>query len=136
MRIVVDTNIWVSALIDFESTSETLFQIIGDRQYTILLSETQFDEFRRVSSYSKVKARISRIRAGQFVNGLRKVGLYVDPLPQIDVSSDPHDNYLLAMAEAGSADLLISGDKRDILQLKQHGRTRILTVREFLSATT
>ena len=42
-------------------------------------------------------------------------------------------NYLLAIAEAGAADFLVTGDKRDLLGLKVHGGTRILGVRDFLA---
>ncbi len=52
----------------------------------------------------------------------------VDALPVIEVSPDPYDNYLLALAAAGRADLLVSGDKRDVLALGHYGSTRILTV--------
>ena len=34
------------------------------------------------------------------------------------------------MAQAGQADLLVTGDKRDLLSLSSHQGTRILTVRE------
>ena len=58
----------------------------------------------------------------------------VDRLPTVDVSRDPDDNYLLAIAVAGLADFLLTGDKRDLLSLERHGSTRILTVRAFLSS--
>jgi predicted nucleic acid-binding protein len=53
-------------------------------------------------------------------------------LPQVDVSPDPGDNFLLAMAQAGKTDFLVTGDKRDVLALKTFGTTRIVTVRQML----
>jgi predicted nucleic acid-binding protein len=53
-------------------------------------------------------------------------------LPTLDVSPDPYDNFLLAMAQAGQADLLVTGDKRDLLSLSSHQGTRILTARDAL----
>ena len=50
----------------------------------------------------------------------------------ITVSPDPFDNYLLATAAAGSADFLVTGDKRDLLALKLYEGTKIITVRDFL----
>ena len=58
----------------------------------------------------------------------------VPTLPRVDRSPDPKDNFLLALAEAGNADLLVSGDKRDVLALKRHEGTRIVTAREALQA--
>ncbi len=51
----------------------------------------------------------------------------------MEVSPDPYDNYLLAMAAAGAADYLVTGDKRDLLALERHGGTRIVTVRTFVA---
>ena len=70
--------------------------------------------------------------AGEMVNQLRNMALMIDKLPPVDVSPDPFDNFLLSLAQAGQADVLVSGDKRGILDLKAHGTCRILTVREFL----
>lgn len=57
----------------------------------------------------------------------------VQPLPAVTACPDPHDNYLLAIAQAGRADFLVTGDKRDLLALRGHEGTRILTVRDFLT---
>jgi predicted nucleic acid-binding protein len=52
-------------------------------------------------------------------------------LPVIDASRDPADNFLLAMAQAGEADVLVTGDKRDLISLGSFQRTRIITARQF-----
>ena len=54
-------------------------------------------------------------------------------LPDVDLSEDPDDNPLLAMAIAGDVDYLVSGDKRDVLALKKVGKTSIVTARRFLT---
>jgi predicted nucleic acid-binding protein len=48
------------------------------------------------------------------------------------VKTASYDNYLLAMASAGAADFLLTGDKRDLLGLKVFEGTKIVTVRDFL----
>ena len=53
-------------------------------------------------------------------------------LPAVERSTDPADNFLLAMAEAGKANYLVSGDRRGVLELGTHGITQILRAREFL----
>lgn len=53
-------------------------------------------------------------------------------LPRVELSKDPDDNYLLAMAKAGAADFLVTGDARHLLELRKLGRTRILAPAEFL----
>jgi predicted nucleic acid-binding protein len=51
----------------------------------------------------------------------------------VDVSPDPFDNYLLAIAQAGQADFLVSGDRRDLLESGQFGACRIVTTQEILA---
>jgi uncharacterized protein len=134
VRIVVDTNIWISALITDNSLADILIRDIDERHWDLLVSEQQFAEFRRVSRYPKVAKYYPAFRAGRMLNALKNVGILVDHLPKLDLSPDPFDNYLLAMAEAGDADYLITGDKADLLALGKHGRTAIVTVRQFLEA--
>jgi len=49
------------------------------------------------------------------LNEIRGLAEFVDPLPIVNVPADPADNFLLAMAEAGKADYLITGDGRHLL---------------------
>jgi predicted nucleic acid-binding protein len=53
-------------------------------------------------------------------------------LPFVELSPDPDDNWLIALAEAGGADFLVTGDKADLLSLERTGSTRIVTARQFL----
>jgi uncharacterized protein len=57
--------------------------------------------------------------------------LSIIDLPTIRRSEDPADDFLLAMCEAGQADYLVTGDKSDLLALRPHDRTAILTARAF-----
>ena len=54
-------------------------------------------------------------------------------LPKVDVADDPGDNYLLAMAVAGEAEYLVTGDKSDLLALERHRGTQLMTVQEMVS---
>jgi len=86
----------------------------------------------RVTRYPRIRARLSVATAGRLINELQDVATILNILPQISLSPDPADNYLLAMAAAGPADFLITGDKRDLLALRTHAGAKIVTVREFL----
>ena len=55
----------------------------------------------------------------------------VGPLPPVKRSPDPNDDFLLAMAEAGKADYLVTGDKRGLLSLHRHKATRIISAVDF-----
>ena len=58
--------------------------------------------------------------------------VWIDALPPVERSPDPFDNFLLAMAEGGKADVLVSDDKRGVLALKSHEPCRIVTVRQLV----
>jgi predicted nucleic acid-binding protein len=66
------------------------------------------------------------------INGLRYQARVSTDLPTPEVSQDPDDNPVLAMAAAGKADFLVSADKRDLLSLKVIDKTKIVTTRDFL----
>ena len=65
------------------------------------------------------------------VNQVKKLAEDVDPLPSVERSSDPDDDYLLALSEAGKADYLVTGDKAGLRILDRHKNTRIVSAREF-----
>jgi uncharacterized protein len=69
-------------------------------------------------------------RSGKMLNEIRGLAEFAGPLPTVEVSADPADNFLLAMAEAGKADYLVTGDGRLLLSLKRHRSTRIITAKE------
>ena len=76
---------------------------------------------------------ITAAAAGVLLNELRAHALMLSDLPHVDRSPDPADNFLLAMAQAGEADALVTGDKHDLLILGTFQRTRIITAQQFLT---
>ncbi len=133
MRIVIDTNIFVSALLSQTSLPAHLIDLWREGRFDLLISVEQFDEMRRVTRYPRIRERLAPALAGRLLNELRDLAVMVGKLPRVEVSPDPHDDYLLAMAVAGSADFLVTGDKLHLLALALHQGTRIVGVRDFLA---
>ena len=132
MRLVVDTNILVSALLSATSLPAQIVVLWRAGRFDLLIAAEQLDEIGRVTRYPKVRERLNPAVAGRLVNDLRALAVMLDTLPVVEASPDPDDNYLLAMAVAGSADFLVTGDKRDLLDLETHAGTRIISARDFL----
>lgn len=130
MRIILDTNILISALIVPGGAPDYLYQCWRRGSFTLIASEEQFDEFRRVSRYPRLQRFLSPAAAGAMVNEVRELATLTSRLPHVDVSPDPADNFLLAMAEVGKADYLVTGDGKHLLSLARHGSTCIVTARE------
>jgi len=133
MRVVIDTGILIAALITKDTPPDRIYQAWRKRRFELVTSEWQLEEFCRVSRYPKLRKYLQPIEAGNLVNGLRHQAQLLDDLPDVELSADPDDNPLLAMAIAGEVDYLVSGDKRDVLVLKKVGKTRIITARRFLT---
>ena len=135
MRVVLDTNIFISALLFESSLPAQLIAHWRRGRFELLTAIPQFDELIRVTRYPKFRERLKPALAGKLVNDLREIAVVVDRLPSVDVSPDPYDNYLLSIAMAGHADYLITGDKSDLLIFKKHGVTKIMSARDFIKIT-
>lgn len=133
MRLVVDTNILVSALLAATSLPAHLVVLWRVGRFDLLTTAEQLDELMRVTRYPKIRERLAPAIAGRLVNDLRALAITLDKLPVVEVSADPDDNYLLALAAAGAADFLVTGNKRDLLGLAVYEGTKITTVRDFLT---
>jgi putative PIN family toxin of toxin-antitoxin system len=133
VRLVVDTNILISALLVEASLSAHLIVLWRQGRFDLLTSAEQLDELMRVTRYPKIRERLTPALAGRLINELRDIAVVLKNFPTVSVCQDPFDDYLLAMAVAGSADFLVTGDKRDLLGLKHHEGTKIVTVRDFLT---
>lgn len=133
MRLVIDTNVLISALLAGTSLPAHLVILWREGRFELLTAAEQLDELMRVTRYPKIRERLAPALAGRLINELRDIAVVLRNLPTVTVCADPYDNYLLAMAGVGKADFLVTGDKRDLLGLATYEGARIITVREFLT---
>ena len=134
MRVVLDTGILIAALITTDTPPALIYQAWRKRRFDLVTSEWQLGEFRRVFRYTKLRCFLKPAEAGNLVNGLRYQAVVLESLPTVDLSPDPDDNPVLAMAEASQAQYLVTGDKKDLLTLGTIGDTHIVTARKFVEA--
>ena len=134
MRVVLDTGILIAALITTDTPPALIYQAWRKKRFELITSEWQLKEFRRVSRYPKLRRFIKPAEAGNLVNGLRHQATVLETLPTLELSPDPDDNPVLAMADASQAQYLVSGDKEDLLALGAIGGTHIVTARQFIEA--
>lgn len=132
MRVILDTNVLVSAVISAHGPPGELLAQWRQGRFDLLTCDEQIDEIRRVTRTSKVRVRVTPAFFGTLVNELNSIAILIDRMGHVDLSPDPFDNFLLALAEAGQADFLVTGDKAGLLELGRFGRTQIITARGFL----
>ena len=131
MRVVIDINILVSALIVPTGQPAAVIRMWLDGKFTLLTCATHVDELRATLHKPRVAELIKPYKAGRLVNQVKKLAEDVDPLPRVERSSDPTDDFLLSMSEGGKADYLVTGDKSGLLALGRHKATRIVSEKEF-----
>jgi putative PIN family toxin of toxin-antitoxin system len=134
MRIVIDTNVLVSGVISAGLPRE-LVNAAKAGLFEMCTSETLLAELLDVLGRAKFVARFAQagLSPERVVDDLRKLAVVVAPatVPRV-VATDPDDDHVLAAAHSGAADLIVSGDKRDLLPLGSYLGMPIITAREAL----
>ncbi len=126
MRLILDTNILLSALLSPRGAPAKLLDAWERKTFTLVTSEALIAEFRDVTSRPFFRARVRASVVELLAAGLQDFSFDCGDLPSGTVAPDPKDSYLLAMAQASHADFLVTGDKQ-LLSLKRHKSTRIVT---------
>jgi len=130
MKIILDTNIWVSFLLG--KRLAILREIVEKEGLEIYVSDEMIKELRDVVVRPKFSGIIgvdSIINLFELINAkCHFISGYEDAESAI---RDIKDLYLLSMAESIPADYLVTGDS-DLLVLKNHKGTRIITFSEFV----
>lgn len=128
-RIIVDTNLWISFLItkDFKKLDVK----IEKQQVKILFSLELIEEFLAVVERPKFKRYFTRKDIEQLIDLFDVYGEIVDVKSRTKICRDMKDNFLLALAKDGDADVLLTGDN-DLLEIKKFGKTRIIKIAEYL----
>jgi putative PIN family toxin of toxin-antitoxin system len=131
MRVVLDTNIIVSALIASSGKPAAIIDAWLDGGFTLLTCGMQVEELRSTLQKPRVAELVKPYKAGRLVNQIKSLAEDVGRLPRVKRSPDPTDDFLLALSEAGQAGYLVTGDKGGLLALRRHKITRIVSAREF-----
>jgi putative PIN family toxin of toxin-antitoxin system len=130
VRIVLDTNIIISGLLSETGPPGMLLKLWLEGKYELLISKAQLNELSRVFEYKKIRERIPSDQAADFLGQLSSLAIVTDPLLNINLSPDPDDNAILAVAIESQADFIVSGDKTDLLSLNKAEGIPIITARQ------
>lgn len=135
LRVVLDTNVIVSAMLSPTGTPGKLLSEIRKRDdIAMVAAEPLLEEYERALSYTHVQ-RLHRLTPSQIaltIDALRFQASPVTLLPEISaVAHDSDDNLIVACAVGGNADFIVSGD-RHLLRLKVFRDITILSPAAFL----
>lgn len=138
-RLVIDTNIFISAIIVSGSLPDQLIRLWQADSYTLIVSTQLITEIEAVLQRDEIKSRynLSVETITQILTLLRLSSEMMSPFSEDDLpihSRDGGDDKLLALAIGGKADYLVTGDK-DLLVLNGNpllDNLKIVVVKEFL----
>ena len=108
-RIVVDTNLWIRALLGGPVTLP-LLEAWRAGDFLVLISQPLLDELEAVSQRPRLRQRIDPEQAKGLIEQLRWRGEWVEATAVPPQCRDPKDNPVLATALSGQADAIVSGD--------------------------
>ncbi len=124
MRILFDTNLWISFMIGRRLAS--LREVLYRHDVEVYVSEQELDEIRNVIERPKFDKLISQETRYYFFEMVYDVCLFTDiTVNAISPIRDPKDLYLLSMAESVPVDYIVSGDS-DLTDLGQHNGIPII----------
>jgi putative PIN family toxin of toxin-antitoxin system len=129
LRLVLDTNILVSAAINPDSLQRTAFLLAITKPARLYVSEPLLEEYAAVLSRPELSIR-KGLRL-QLLHLIRNHAHVVAPARPIEAASDPDDNIFLECADAARADFLITGNRRHFPAFWKN--TKIVTPREFVT---
>jgi uncharacterized protein len=131
MLVVLDSNILISALISPHGAPHRIYETWREGRFVLVTCQEQLEELRRASRYPKLRAIVSANTFGLMLNYLQQTKI-IEKIPRKYNADDPHDAYLLNLANAAQAHYLVTGDKRaGLLERKRIGGARIVTAAGF-----
>ena len=130
MKVVFDTNVYVSALTLPKGSAAQALDRIVTGEHELFLSKPILDELLGVLARKFARDREELARLALFLSELATI---VGSKRRLRVLVDDADNRILECGVAARADAIVTGDKQ-MLKLESHGDLRIMTIRQFLNS--
>ena len=130
IRVVIDTNVVVSANLVEEGLPASILDLAANGIILQVVSNAVLDEYEEVLRRPRLKLDPSVIENALAV--IRATSVMVKPRRVLNKSPDESDNRFYECAEAGKANFLITGNTRHFPQ--SHKGTQVVTPREFIES--
>jgi putative PIN family toxin of toxin-antitoxin system len=128
LRLVIDTNILVSAALKPDGLQRTVLLLAMTKPARLYVTETVLAEYREV--LARPELQIRRGLRQQLLQLIKNHAQLVTPARALQVAKDPDDNKFLECADAARADYLVTGNQRHFPKFWKN--TKIITPREFI----
>jgi putative PIN family toxin of toxin-antitoxin system len=130
MKVVIDTNVIVSAVLRDRNPEKAILYVVDRPEiFDWVVSVAILAEYKQVLSRSKFKA-IDNVRS-HWLNLIDEAVKIIDVSTSFDFPRDPKDAKFLECAIAANADYLVTGD-RDFDEISDLQNTQVVSVSSFL----
>ena len=131
LKVVVDTNVWVSSLYS-DGKPRRIRERFEQGQFQLFFAKELLAECQEVLTRQKFAHRITPQQTERLLEIIRKRAVFVRlPSTIPTISADPDDDAFLLCAQIANCDYIVSGDP-DLLDLLEHGQTKIVLPAQFL----
>ena len=131
MRVLLDTNVLVSAMIIKEGKPAQLLAKLLKGHHVIIISRPLLEEFSRIAATGRIRRYVTPGDVTKFLEGLVGSSTPVNLFSKIRVFDTP-DDLVLATAYDGKANVIVSGDGA-LLELGRFRGIKIVSVARMLS---
>jgi uncharacterized protein len=129
LRLVIDTNVIISAAIKPESLQRTTFLLAITKPARLYVSRPILEEYAEV--LSRPELHIRKGLRQQLLQLIKNHSHIVTPSHRLEVAGDPDDNMFLECADSAKADYLVTGNQKHFPIFWK--KTKVITPREFIS---
>ncbi len=130
-KLILDTNVIVSALISKSIPSKILYELILQRKVELCLSQEVFAEYVEVLNRDKFSKFVDfKAKAEVVLSKLNEISTLYRTDRKVDILTDTSDNKFLELAAVSAADYLTTGNTLDFT-IKEFEYSKILTPREY-----
>ena len=130
IRIIIDTNLWISFIISHRLSG--LEDLLYSGNFRLLFSAELVDEIVATIRKPKLKKHFKKDALEDMLWVFDPFIDFVTVKSAVSICRDPKDNFLLSLAKDGLAHYLVTGDQ-DLLSLDTIEETKIITFNEFIT---
>lgn len=130
MKVIIDTNLWISFLIGHQT--QLVRRMLTDMRFDVYVCARLVEEIRDVASRDKISKYVTPSDIDDLlaiINAFCQFVVINTEAPATAIR-DPQDLYLLSLAETIGADYIVSGDA-DLTDLGQYNQTKIMKLADF-----
>ncbi len=128
MRVVLDTNVYISAIL-FGGNCEEVLKLAHQGAFTVAVSKKILDE---IKSVLKEKFHWTDKQIADVIKYIKEIASVMNPNISLNIiKEDPADNKIIECAVASNASFIVSGDKH-LLSVKEYAGIKIVSPIAFL----